>query len=70
MKKNDLTAFLKGPESCPLDHICVPIRAIHTTFDHLSIHIGSTSTIQPTQMTKKRVLQRVLQYYHGSTVFG
>jgi hypothetical protein len=66
----DLTAFLKGPEGCPLDHKYVPNRAIHTTLDHLSIHIGSTSTIQPTKMTKKRVLQRVLRYYHGSTRVG
>ena len=66
----DLTAFLKGPEGRPLDHRCVPIRAIHTTLDHLSIHIGSSSSIQPEQMTKKRVLQRVLRYYHGSTRSG
>ena len=66
----DLTAFLKGPEGCPLDHRCVPIRAFHTNFDLLSIHIGSSSNIQRTQMTKKRVLQRVLRSYHGRTVFG
>ena len=66
----DLTAFLKGPEGCPLDHRCVPIQAIHTTLDHLSIHIGSTSPIQRTKMTKKRVLQRVLRYYHGNTLPG
>jgi hypothetical protein len=66
----DLTAFLKGPEGCPLDHRCVMIRTIHTNFDLLSIHIGSSSNIQPTQMDKKRVLQRVLRYYHCSTLFG
>ncbi len=66
----DLTTFLKGPVACPLDHIRVPNRAFHTTFDHLSIHIGSSSYIHPLQMDKKRVLQRVLGYYHGSTVFG
>ena len=66
----DLTAFLKGPESCPLDHRCVPIRAFHTTLDHVSIHIGSSSSIQPGKVTKKRVLQRVLRYYHGSTLPG
>ena len=66
----DLTAFLKGPERRPLDHGHVPIRAFHTNFDLLSIHIGSSSNIQRTQMDKKRVLQRVLRYYHGSTRFG
>ena len=66
----DLRAFLKGPAGCPLDHKYVPNRAIRTTFDHLSIHIGSTFTIQPLKMTKKRVLQRVLRYYHGSTRDG
>jgi hypothetical protein len=66
----DLTAFLKCPEGCPLDHRCVPIRAIHTTLDHLSIHIGSSSSIQLGKVTKKRVLQRVLRYYHGSTLPG
>ena len=66
----DLTAFLKGPEGRPLDHRHVPIRAFHTHFDLLSIHIGSSSNIQRKQMDKKRVLQRVLRYYHGSTRFG
>ena len=66
----DLTAFLKGPEGRPLDHGHVPIRAFHTNFDLLSIHIGSSSNIQRKQMDKKRVLQRVLRYYHGSTRFG
>ena len=66
----DLRAFLKGPAGCPLDHKYVPNRAIRITFDHLSIHIGSTFTIQPLKMTKKRVLQRVLRYYHGSTRVG
>jgi hypothetical protein len=41
----DLTAFLKDPEGCPLDHRYVPIRALRTNFDLLSVHIGSTSTI-------------------------
>ena len=62
----DLTAFLKGPERRPLDHGHVPIRAFHTNFDLLSIHIGSSSNIQRKQMDKKRVLR----YYHGSTRFG
>ena len=38
--------------------MCVPNRAIHTTLDHLSIHIGSFSSIQPTKMTKNG-------YYNG-----
>ncbi len=48
----DLTAFLKGPEGRPLDHGHVPIRALHTNFDLLSIHIGSSSNIQRKQMDK------------------
>ncbi len=60
----DLTAFLKGSEGC------VPIRAIHTNFDLLAIHIGSSSNSLPRKLDKKRVLQRVLRYYHGSTRFG
>jgi hypothetical protein len=65
----NLTAFLKDPEGCPLDHRYVPIRVLRTNFDLLlSIHIGSASNIQPGKVTKKkRVLQRVLGYYHGST---
>ncbi len=49
----NLTAFLKDPEGCPLDHRYVPIRALRTNFELLSIHIGSVSTIQPEQMIKK-----------------
>ncbi len=48
----DLTGFPKDPEGCPLDHSCVPIEVFHTNFDHLSIHIESSSKIQRTQMTK------------------
>ncbi len=48
----DLTAFLKGPEGCPLDHRCVPIRAFHTNFDLLSIHMGSSSNSLPIKLDK------------------
>jgi hypothetical protein len=46
----------------PLDHRHVPIRAFHANFDHRSIHIGSSSSIQQGKVTKKRVLQRVLPW--------
>ncbi len=64
----DLTAFLIGPRGCPLDHWYGPNRAFHTNLNLLSIHMGSSSNIQPGKVTKKRVLQRVLRYYHGSTL--
>jgi hypothetical protein len=66
----NLPAFLKDPEGCPLDHRYVRILALRTNFDLLSIHIGSASTIQPEQMIKKRVVQRVVRSYHGTTVPG
>ncbi len=55
----NLTAFLKDPEGCPLDHRCVPIRALRTNFDLLPIHIGSVSNIQSGIVTKKN------GYYNG-----
>jgi hypothetical protein len=68
----DPTAFLKGPEGCPLDHRSVQIRAFQPESDLLSTHIGSWSKVKLAKMTKKRVLQRVLQrvlrYYGGSTL--
>jgi hypothetical protein len=64
----DLTAFPKGPTTCPLP-FGPQIRAFHTNFDLLPIHIGSWSNIKLKQLTKKRVLQRVLRYYPRSTVF-
>ncbi len=65
-----LTAFLKGPWGCPLDHGYLLIRALRPNFDLPSIHIGRFSNTLSWKMTKKRVLQRVLRYYHGSTGFG
>jgi hypothetical protein len=38
-----------------------------TLTDLLPIHIGRSSNIELAQVTKKRVLQRVLRYYGGST---
>ena len=64
----DPPAFLKGPEGCPLNHRRVRIQAFHRESDLLSIHIGSWSNIELEQVTKKRVLQRVLRYYPRSTV--
>ena len=66
----DPTAFLKGPEGCPLDHRSVQIRAFQPESDLLSTHIGSWPKVKLAEMTKKRVLQRVLRYYHGSTLPG
>ena len=66
----DPTAFLKGPEGCPLDHRSVQIRAFQPESDLLSTHIGSWPKVKLADMTKKRVLQRVLRYYGGSTVPG
>ncbi len=63
----DPPAFPTGPWGWPLDHRRVQIRAIHRTSDLLSIHIGSWSKVQLVKLTKKRVLQRVLRYYGGST---
>jgi hypothetical protein len=65
----DPTAFLKGPEDCPLDHRSVQIRALQPESDLLSTHIGSWPKVKLAKMTKKRVLQRVLRYYGGSTRF-
>jgi hypothetical protein len=64
----DPTAFLKGPEGCSLDHRSVQIRAFQPESDLLSTHIGSWPKIKLAKMTKKRVLQRVLRYYGGSTL--
>ncbi len=64
----DLTAFLKGPEGCPLDHRSVQIRAFQPESDLLSTHIGSWPKVKLAKTTKKRVLQRVLRYYGGSTL--
>ena len=64
----DPTAFLKGPEGCPLDHRSVQIRAFQPESDLLSTHIGSWPKVKLAKMTKKRVLQRVLRYYGGSTL--
>ena len=64
----DPTAFLKGPEGCPLDHRSVQIRAFQPESDLLSTHIGSWPKVKLAEMTKKRVLQRVLRYYGGSTL--
>ena len=64
----DPTAFLKGPEGCPLDHRSVQIRAFQPESDLLSTHIGSWPKVKLADMTKKRVLQRVLRYYGGSTL--
>ncbi len=66
----DPTAFLKGSWGCLLDHRYLPIRALRPYFDLLSLHIGRFSNIQPNKVSKRRVLQRVLRYYHGSTRFG
>ena len=63
----DPTAFLKRPEGCPLDHRSVQIRAFQPESDLLSTHIGSWPKVELAKMTKKRVLQRVLRYYGGST---
>ncbi len=63
----DPPAFPKGPWGCPLDQRSVQINAIHRAPDRLPIHIGSWSNIKLAQVTKKRVLQRVLRYYGGST---
>jgi hypothetical protein len=51
-----------------LDHRRVQIQAFHRAPDLLPIHIGSWSNIKLAQVTKKRVLQRVLRYYGGSTL--
>ena len=64
----DPTAFPKCPWGCPLDHRSVQIQAIHRAPDLLPNHIGSSSKIILAQVTKKRVLQRVLRYYGGSTL--
>ena len=48
-----------------MDHKCVSIRAIHTTIELYSIRF---SNIQRGKVSQKRVLQRVLRYYHSSTV--
>ena len=61
-------AFPKGPWGCPLDHRSAQIQAIHRAPDLLPIHIGSWSKVKCANMTKKRVLQRVLRYYGGSTL--
>ena len=66
----DPPAFPKGPWGCPLDHRRVQIQAFQRESDQLPIHIGSWSKIKLEQVTKKRVLQRVLRYYGGSTVPG
>ena len=54
----DLLASLKGPWACTLDHRCVPIRPIHTTFEHYPIHIGSSSNILLGKVSKNG-------YYNG-----
>ena len=59
----DPTAFLKGPEGCPLDHRSVQIRALQPESDLLSTHIGSWPKVKLAKMTKKRVLQHT-----GTTV--
>ena len=64
----DPPAFLKGPWGCPLDQRSVQIQAFHRAPDLLPIHIGSWSKVKCANMTKKRVLQRVLRYYGGSTL--
>jgi hypothetical protein len=69
-KMNLVVARATRPQGCPLDHRYVPIRAVRANFDLLSIHIGSASTIQLKQIIKKRVVQRVVRSYHGTTVFG
>ena len=50
-----------------MDHRRVQIQAFQRESDLLPIHIGSSSNIELAQVTKKRVLQRVLRYYGGST---
>jgi hypothetical protein len=66
----DPPAFPKGPWGCPLDQRSVQIQAFHRAPDLLPIHIGSWSKVKCANMTKKRVLQRVLRYYGGSTLPG
>ena len=65
----DPPAFPKGPWACPLEQRSVQIQAFHRAPDLLPIHIGSWSKVKCANMTKKRVLQRVLRYYGGSTRF-
>ena len=47
----DPTAFLKGPEGCPLDHRSVQIRAFQPESDLLSTHIGSWPKVKLAEMT-------------------
>jgi hypothetical protein len=54
----DLTAILKGPWSCPLNHMYLLIRALRPNFDLLSIHIERFSNILRRKVTKKG-------YYNG-----
>ena len=46
----DPTAFLKGPEGCPLDHRSVQIRAFQPESDLLSTHIGSWPKVKLAEM--------------------